>query len=69
MSGKGGEIKMAERVWYKIYVGEIKDEHGENTLVDGMQLVAQVKSKGLAYIIYQKLLEIYPASRFIVKLE
>ncbi len=61
---------MAERVWYKIYVGEIiKDEHGENTLVDGMQLVAQVKSKGLAYIIYQKLLEIYPASKFIVKLD
>ena len=57
---------MAERVWYKIYVGEIiKDEHGENTL----QLVAQVRSKGLAYIIYQKLLEIYPASRFIVKLD
>ena len=62
---------MAERVWYKIYVGEvIKDEHGENTLVDGtLELVAQVKSKGLAYIIYQKLLEIYPASKFIVKLE
>lgn len=53
---------MADRVWYKIYVGE-KDEHGENTLV------AQVRSKGLAYIIYQKLLEIYPASKFIVKLE
>ena len=60
---------MAERVWYKIYVGEIiKDEHGENTLVDGT-IVAQVRSKGLAYIIYQKLLEIYPASRFIVKLD
>jgi hypothetical protein len=60
---------MAERVWYKIYVGEIiKDEHGENTLVDGT-IVAQVRSKGLAYIIYQKLLEVYPASRFIVKLD
>lgn len=60
---------MAERVWYKIYVGE-KDEHGENTLVDGtMEVVARVRSKGLAHIIYQKLLEIYPASRFIVKLE
>jgi hypothetical protein len=62
---------MAGKVWYKIYVGEIiKDEHGENTLVDGtMQLVAQVRSKGLAYIIYQKLLDIYPASRFIVELK
>jgi hypothetical protein len=62
---------MAERVWYKIYVGEIiKDEHGENTLVDGtMEVVARVRSKGLAHIIYQKLLEIYPASRFIVKLD
>jgi hypothetical protein len=63
--------KTAQKVWYKIYVGEItKNEHGENTLVDGaMQLVAQVRSKGLAYIIYQKLLDIYPAHKFIVKLE
>ena len=52
---------MARKVWYKFYVGEIvKDKEGENTLIGGTtELVAQVKSKGLANIIYQQLLETY----------
>ena len=60
---------MARKVWYKFYVGEIvKDKDGANTLIGGTtELVAQVKSKGLANIIYQQLLEVYPASRFIIE--
>mgnify|MGYP001291932074 CR=1 FL=1 len=60
---------MARKVWYKFYVGEIvKDRDGANTLIGGTtELVAQVKSKGLANIIYQQLLEVYPASRFIIE--
>lgn len=60
---------MARKVWYKFYVGEIvKDGDGGNTLIGGTtELVAQVKSKGLANIIYQQLLEIYPAPRFIIE--
>lgn len=61
---------MARKKWYKIYVGEtVKNKQGEHILFGSMQLVAQVKSPGLASHVYQKLLEIYPAPRFIVTLE
>jgi len=60
---------MARKVWYKFYVGTlVKDENGEMKVAGGnMELVAQVKSPGLACIIHQKLKEVYPESRFVVE--
>ena len=60
---------MARKVWYKFYVGAvIKDENGEMKVAGGnMELVAQVKSPGLACIIHQKLKEVYPESRFVIE--
>lgn len=60
---------MAGKVWYKFYVGElVKDKDGKVRTADGnMELVAQVKSPGLARIIHQKLKEVYPESRFVIE--
>lgn len=58
---------MGRKVWYKFYVGTlVKDEHGE-VRIAGRDLVAQVKSPGLACIIHQKLKEVYPESRFVIE--
>lgn len=60
---------MAGKVWYKFYVGElVKDKDGKVRIADGnMELVAQVKSPGLAHIIHQQLKEVYPESRFVIE--
>lgn len=60
---------MASKVWYKFFVGElVKDENGEMKVAGGnMELVAQVKSPGLARIIHQQLKEVYPESRFVIE--
>ena len=60
---------MAGKVWYKFYVGElVKDKDGKVRIADGnMELVAQVKSPGLARIIHQQLKEVYPESRFVIE--
>ena len=60
---------MNRKVWYKFYVGVlVKDKEGKVKIADGnMELVAQVKSPGLACIIHQKLKEVYPESKFVIE--